>query len=152
MGQLTSTVAGFWPHNGARRGRPSSLEAMSWGWLNSPAVFLVGFIAALIGIPPSVAATVAFVRPVVRRAMSRRAKKPAAQPAPTVLMGASPSTSGPSRMDGPYAPYASYVAVGKPLTTITSKSVPEWYEVGLGQPAPSGEPAKGGVPVYPGGL
>lgn len=59
---------------------------MSWDWLKETLVLFVSFIAMLIGIPASVAFIVQFVRPVVRRAMSRRAKKPAVQP---VLMGAS---------------------------------------------------------------
>lgn len=125
---------------------------MSWGWLNSPAVFLVGFIAMLIGIPASVAFIVQFVRPVVRRVMSRRAKKPAALPAPTVLMEASPSAGRPSPADVPCRSVASYMAASNPLRTITWKSAPDLYETGLSQPTPWDGRAKGGVAVYPAGL
>lgn len=109
---------------------------------------LVNFIAAVIGIlVPAVTLST-----VIRRAMSRRAEKPAAQPAPTVLMGASPSTGGPSSADAPCPSVASYVAASRPTTTITFKSKPEWYEIGVRLPTPSGESAKGGCPVYPAGL
>jgi len=149
------------PRRAARRGQPriplapgpSNLEAMSWAWLNSPAVVLVGFIAMLIGIPPSVAFIVQFVRPVIRHVMSRRAKKPAALPAPTVLMEeVSPSAGRPSPADVPCRSVASYMAASSPLRTITWKSVPDLYETGLSQPTPWDGRAKGGVVVYPGGL
>ena len=125
---------------------------MSWGWLNSPAVFLVGFIATLIGIPPSVAAIVAFVRPVVRRAMSRRAEKSAVQSGATVSLARPRKTGGAFPTVGSVGRVASTTSASSPLTTITFKSEPEWYEVGLSQPTPWEGQARGGFAVYPGGL
>ena len=92
---------------------------MSWAWLTEPPALFVAFIAALTGIPPSVAAIVAFVRPVVRRAMSRRAEKSAVQPKPTMLTEASPSAGRPSPADVPCRSVASYMAASNPLRTIT---------------------------------
>ena len=125
---------------------------MSWAWLTEPPALLVMFMGGVIGIPASAAFIVQFVRPVVRRAMSRRAKKPAALPAPTVLMGASPSTGGPSPVIAPCRSVASYMAASSPLRTITFQSAPEWYEAGMSQPTPWDGRTKGGVVVYPGGL
>lgn len=48
---------------------PGILEPMTWGWLNSPAVHLVGFIA-------SVAAIGAIIWPVARKVTRRRSRTP----------------------------------------------------------------------------
>lgn len=125
---------------------------MSWAWLTETPVLFVSFIAMLIGIPPSVAFIVQFVRPVVRRALSRRTEKRVALPTPTVPVEASPSTGGASPADVPCRSVASYMAASSPLRTITWKSAPDLYETGLSQPTPWDGRAKGGVVVYPGGL
>jgi hypothetical protein len=51
--------------------RPCTLEPMPWAWLTGTPVLLVGFIGIVLGIPASLIA----IAPVVRRALSRRAKK-----------------------------------------------------------------------------
>ena len=77
------------------------LSPVTWPWLTGTPVLFVAFIATLISIPASVIAIVQLVRPVVRRAMSRRAEQPAALPAPTVPLEAS-----------------SYLAASNPLRTL----------------------------------
>ena len=75
----------------------------------------IALIAALISIPASVIGIVQLAGPVLRRAMSRRADKPAALPAPTE---ASPNTGVPSLTGGPYGPYASYLTASNFLRTV----------------------------------
>ena len=89
------------------------LSPMTWPWLVGTPVVLFVFIAAVMGFLPSVDANVQLVR----RLMSRRAKKPAALPAPTVVMGASPSTGGPSPAIAPCRSVASYMAASSPRAT-----------------------------------
>ena len=108
-------------------------------------------LALQIGIPRSVAATVACARPVVRRAMSRHAEIPAVQPAPSVPVEASPSTGGASPTDAPCRPAASFLAASNPLTTITFGSEREYYMNGVRQPAIAiGRASQGGRPGLPG--
>lgn len=54
---------------------------MSWAWLTSPPVLLVGFIAAMIGIPASVVMDVQLLRPLVRKITRPRHQLPAFKPA-----------------------------------------------------------------------
>ena len=124
------------------------LSPMTWPWLVGTPVVLFVFIAAVMGFLPSVDANVQLVR----RLMSRRAKKPAALPAPTVVMGASPSTGGPSPAIAPCRSVASYMAASSPTRNITWKSAPDWYETDVSLPTPWDGRTKGGVVVYPGGL
>lgn len=124
------------------------LSPMTWPWLVGTPVLLFLFIAGVMGFLPSVDANVQLVR----RAMSRRAEKRAALPAPTVLTEASPSTGGPSPAIAPRRSIASYMANSSQTRTITFQPAPEWYEAGLSQPTPWDGRTKGGVVVYPGGL
>ncbi len=110
------------------------LSPMIWAWLNN--------IAMLIGIPASVAFIVQFVRPVVRRGMSRRADRHAELLAPMTLTVATPSPDGPSPAIAPCRSIASYMANSSQTRTITFGSECEYYINGIRQPAlsPSGEP------------
>jgi hypothetical protein len=124
------------------------LSPMTWPWLVGTPVVLFVFIAAVMGFLPSVGANVQLVR----RLMSRRAKKPAFQPTPTVPIEASPSTGGASPADVPHRSVTSYMAASSPLHTITFGSGRESYIDGVSQPTPWDGRAKRGVVVYPGGL
>lgn len=67
---------------------------MLWAWLTGTPVQLFYFIAAVLGIP----ASLAFIVQLVHRALSRHAEKPAVQPAPPVYVaphaGVSRNTGG----------------------------------------------------------
>ena len=124
------------------------LSPTTWPWLAGNPAQLVDFIGAVIGIPVS---GIALSTPVIRRAMSRHAEKPGVQSGVTRSL-ARPRKTGAFVMAGPSGRYALSRSASSPLTTITWKSEPEWYEVGLSQPTPWDGQARGGFAVYPGGL
>jgi hypothetical protein len=127
---------------------------MSWAWLTEPPALFVAFIATLIGIPPSVAAIVAFVRPVVRRAMSRRAKKPAVQSGATVSLTPPRKTGGAVSTFGVSIASAPAIPITNPPNTINLMRLykdyrdDRDYKESLSWSAEG--PTRPGVPVYPG--
>jgi hypothetical protein len=132
-----------------------NLEPMSWAWLNSPVVLLLGFIATLATI------WAAIIWPIARRASARPAGAPAvappgpsAQPAPTVFMasvgntGGAVSTFGVSIASAPVIPITDPPNTINPMRLYKDYMDDRDYKESLSWSAEG--PTRPGVPVYPG--
>lgn len=98
---------------------PGNLEAMSWAWLNSHLVLLLGFIATLATI------WAAIIWPIARWASARPAGAPAvdppaptAQPAPTVFTAPVGNTGGAVSTFGVSIASAPVIPITNPRNTI----------------------------------